>query len=220
MNSPNPFVQPGPAVAPRRAIVRRSPRPIASSTAATASPGGRPISKHWKYRHEEFQLARGNLAQLAGIASAAASIGDHVGELADRADAPPGALSAGAFSLVADVRQLGDWVFDKQQVDACSALEKLDDPANQAFRDRVVTRVAMAGLTEAVRLIVEATDPAAFGSLQESPRSLAVYAELQRRASLLLEAEWLIARQLRELTASDWPPPEKPAKRPAGARTK
>jgi hypothetical protein len=220
MNSPNPFVPPVPAVAPRRAIVRRSPRPLASSAAATTSPGGRPISKHWKYRHEEFQLAKGNLAQLAGIASAAVSIGDHVGELADRADAPPGALSAGAFSLVADVRQLGDWVFDKQRVDACSALEKLDDPANQAFRDRVVTRVAMAGLTEAVRLIVEATDPAAFGSLQDSPRSLAVYAELQRRASLLLEAEWLIARRLRELTASDWPPPEKPAKPASSARTK
>lgn len=214
MNRPNPSL--AAAAPPRRPIVRRQAQPVPAPRALAAGPEAHaPRSLHWRFRHAEYQVAQDGLQHLEAIRDAAQALERHVEVVVERGAPKPVSLGAAAFSLVAEVRQFGDWLFDKQQVDAHSVVEKLTRAANLRFRDEVVHRLQAAGLVRAPELVLRATDAEAFKALLGAPQSPAVYLELQRRGGWLLEAEASIAHELDAGAAADWPPRAGPAK-PAG----
>jgi len=118
-------------------------------------------------------------------------------------------LSNRAFSIIARVTMLRAHLMDRHGVTLDSVLEKLADLDAELIAD-IATLLDTADAAEARKLLERATDLEPFRRwrdrkvAQDDPH---IYAELNRRAALLLAVECLVAHGVEGEAPGDWPPP-------------
>jgi hypothetical protein len=120
-----------------------------------------------------------------------------------------GDMSDQAYTVVARLTTLAASLMDRKGVTLNTVLAKLTGTAMRTLVADVTTLLAGTPSASALTLLGRAVDPAPFslwsqqGVSQTDPR---VYAELNRRAALLLAAKCEVATTATG-TAIDWPPP-------------
>ncbi len=128
-----------------------------------------------------------------------------------------GDMSDEAYTVIARLTTLAAALMDRKGVTLSTVLAKLTDAATRTLVADVTTLLVGTASANALTLLTRAVDPTPFtqwlqqGVSQTDPR---IYAELNRRAALLLAAKCEVATTATG-AAIDWPPPPPVATAPA-----
>lgn len=140
-------------------------------------------------------------------ATAAEEIADAIESRFEDSCAGVASLSPAAYALIARITALAAHLMDRSDVTAQSTLDHFDRDAG--LIGEVSELLWQRQLDDGVQVLARVYQREPFASLAGDPATNCapeVYAELQRRAALLLSLKCLVATRIGEGEAPDWPP--------------